>query len=50
MRLVDLLVRYTWSNPDCTYPLITTAANSGMFEIEDSYLMTKLLKGMGCAL
>ncbi len=50
MRLVDLLVRYSWANPDCTYPLITTCANSGLIEITDSYLLTKLLKAMGCDL
>lgn len=50
MKLIDLLVRYTWSNPECTYPLITVCANAGIVSIEDDYLTTKLLKGMGCEL
>lgn len=50
MRLVDLLVRFSWANPDCTWPLITTAANAGIITIEDSYLTTKMLKAMGCDL
>lgn len=50
MRLVDLLVRFNWANPDLTYPLITVCANTGLIDIEDSYLTTKLLKAMGCEL
>lgn len=50
MRLVDMLVQYSWANPDCTLPLITTAANAGMIEIAEPYLTTKLLKAMGCDL
>lgn len=50
MRLVDLLVRYTWPNPACYLPLLTTCANEGIVTIEDGYLTTKLLRGMGCEL
>lgn len=45
-----MLVQFSWDNPRCTMPLITTAANAGIIEIENSYLTTKLLKAMGCAL